>query len=90
MDTLLTNKKPKARKVYHCMAWDWLEQAWPLGEHLTFSEMREVVKAKRNKYRIKKGEQYLYQTGIQDGDLVTFRAIPAIHDICIKYDFYDC
>jgi hypothetical protein len=72
------------------MASDWLEHAWPLGDFLSFSEMREVVKAKRNGYRIRKGQQYVKQTGIYEGELVTFKAIPALHDICLRHDLYDC
>jgi len=55
---------------------------------VSFTERRAIVKARKNNWRIQKGEKYMKQVGVFDGDLSTFRAIPEIHQICYKYEFY--
>ena len=80
---------PKARKNYECMASDWIQNCLSeVIEDCDFSEKRELVKARRNKWKIVKGERYLRQTMIFEGEMTTFRAIPAMHDICVKCDIY--
>ena len=56
----------------------------------TFTELRKIVKARRNGWKIKKGEKYIRQNNVDEtsGDFYTYKAIPAIHDICIKNDVY--
>lgn len=44
--------------------------------------------AKRNRWKIKPGEKYYMQVQKDGGDLVVFRAIPAMADLCEKYDLY--
>jgi len=89
METLLTDKRPIAKKEYNCMACDWLWNAGQLELLLNSTELQQIEVAKSNSYKIQKGEQYVRQTGIQDGELITFIAIPEMHDICLKYDLYD-
>jgi hypothetical protein len=86
---VLSSSCPVARKDYSCDSWEWLSNAWPLGDFLSFTEMRKVVKAKRNSYKIKKGDRYFKQTGLYDGEFYTFRAIPDLNEICMKHDIYD-
>lgn len=89
MTIVLSEKTPKARKDYNCDAADWLINSGIIYEgQLSFSELRAVAIAKRKKWKILKGETYLYQANIWEGDFCTFKAIPAIHDICIKHDLY--
>ena len=89
MTTVLSDRTPKARKDYACEAAHWLTESGIIYEgQLTFSELRAVVIAKRKKWKILKGEIYCYQANIWDGDFCTFRAIPAIHEICLKHDLY--
>jgi hypothetical protein len=86
MPELISQTKPKARKSYNCEASQFLTiDGLPLG--LTFKELRAVVTARKNIWKILKGEIYLRQC-CKDGDVYTFRAIPEIHEICIKYDIY--
>jgi len=81
---------PKARKVYHCQASDWILYGdfWETLRCCNWDEKRDIVRAKRNNYRIQPGQQYLRQAIVFEGRMETFRAIPAMHDICIKYDLY--
>lgn len=81
----------KARKNHDCMACEWINNAGvPLrGYTFTFSEWRALINARENNWQIQKGDLYLNQRNIDCGDIFTFKAIPAIHDICIKYDYYD-
>lgn len=52
-------------------------------------EMREIAKAKRNNWQIQIGQQYIRQNNIQDGEIYTFKAIPAIDEICLNHDLYE-
>ena len=86
---LLKNKTQKAKKEYSCDACVWLfESDYRYG--LTISEYRSIIKAQRNGCKILAGEKYVYQCGIYEGDFYVFRAIPDIHEICLKYEMYDC
>lgn len=81
---------PKARKDYRCMASEWITNG-DLAEtvyHCSYAEKRAIVRAKRNGWKIKKGERYLRQCIVWEGRLETFRAIPAMHEICLKQDLY--
>jgi len=82
--------KPKARKDYHCCAWEWLADCdWSEFDQLTFSERKAIVRAKRNNFMIKRGDIYTKTTGKYEGEFVVFRAIPELNAICKKYDIYD-
>ena len=86
-------KYPKARKTYHCMASDWIVNGdlYETFRCCTWEEKKEIIRARRNNWRIQAGTKYLRQTMIWEGKMGTFRAIPAMHDICVKYDLYeDC
>jgi len=89
MERVLSESKPKARKNYRCDACDWLFNTDFQEAGLSFAEYRSIVKAKRNGYEIVKGQTYIKQSGVYEGELCTFRAIPEIHDICLEYGFYD-
>jgi len=88
--TILSNKIRLAAKDYQCNACEWMnESLCDVIDEMSFSEKRSIVNAKRNKMMVTKGRKYVYQTGIYDGSFYTFRAIPEIHDICIKYSLYE-
>jgi len=56
---------------------------------MTFSEWRSVIKAKQNGFKILKGQTYLRQFNRDSGNNAwTFRAIPEINKICLKFDLY--
>lgn len=82
----------RAQKEYECIASLWIAdiQRYWLNDMLTFSEKRAYIIAKRNGFRILPGETYVKQVQItDDGDLFTYRAIPAMNDICYKYHFFE-
>lgn len=87
---VIKESNPKARKDYYCDSCEWLKESSILFEKtLTFAEYREVVRAKRNGWKIKKGDIYNYQFNKADNEVYTFRSIPAIMKICIKYDLFE-
>lgn len=84
----------KTRKVHLCMSCEWLtngalDQIRSGEIKLTFAELRSVVKAKQNKWRIPKGSSCGYRVGIWEGDFCAFHFIPEIDKICSKYDIYE-
>lgn len=90
MTEIIKQTKPKARKNHYCMASEWLNQCGNLrGLTFTFSEWRAIIKARDNNWEIQKGDIYINQRNVDCGDIFTFKAIPEIHEICIKYDYYD-
>ena len=89
MVTVLSESMPTARKSHICSACEWVVAHGVDGMGFSFAEKREIVKAKRNKWNIVKGQKYIRQSNIQDGELYCFKAIPEIHEICLKYDLYE-
>jgi hypothetical protein len=85
--TVIHDSKPIARKDYECMASVLIRDAGTY-EYMTFKEKRECVKARQYSWHIRKGEQYIRQFNTDGSDAWTFTAIPAMHDICVKYDLY--
>jgi hypothetical protein len=88
----LSENRPKARKEYRCMAYEWI-QACGINDAVeivkTFSEKRAIVEMRNKRGRIQKGEIHICARIKQDGNLVTFRANVAMDEIARKYDFYD-
>lgn len=91
MCRLIAEEQPVARKSYHCDASDWLLNMGlrELAGEWTFAELRAIARARRCAWRIQPGERYVKQVLVVDGEICVFRAIPAIHDICITNDIYD-
>lgn len=79
-----------ARAEYECMASIYVKDmlSYYCNGDFTFAEMRLIVEARRNGWRIRKGDPYVYQFNKYEGDTLTFRAIQAMHDLCVKYDYY--
>jgi hypothetical protein len=87
MNTIIHESKQKARKNYPCDACNFLFEM-DNADTLTFTEKRAVVKARSNK-NILKGQEYVRQFNCDDsGNAWTFRAIPEIHEICMKLKLY--
>ena len=90
MIELIHESTPIARKEYSCNACDFLFEIDFWSElNLTFSDYREIVKARQHNYKILKGERYIRQFNKAEGHTYTFRAIPAIHRICVKLNLYE-
>lgn len=87
MCTILREGTPVARKNYCCDASDWIMNSDVFSD-CTFKEKRQIVIAQRNGWKIKKGDKYTYQVNIWSGDFNVFKAITAMHDICVNYDLY--
>ncbi len=87
---ILSETNPVARKEHDCLACDWLNKSGYANEaDLTPSEWQAYQLAESDCFKIKKGDIYVRQNNKFDGEVYTFKAIPAIHDICIKYDLYE-
>jgi len=82
--------KPRARKDYDCMACENMQQAWNDADikELTADEHHAYELAKSHNFKILKGERYVNQCGVYDGQFYIFRGIPAIVDICHKYELW--
>ena len=89
MNVTLSESTPKARKDYDCDACTWLINSDIDGQGFTRPELRSISAARKNKWRIAKGQKYLRQNNVFDGAIRTFKAIPEIDAICHKYDLYD-
>ena len=88
MIEVLSESTPKARKDYDCMACEFILNNGVQGMGFTRPELRTISKARANSYKILKGEVYMCQNNKFDGRLYTFKAIPAIAEICFKYDLF--
>ena len=81
----------KARQDHRCEASIFVREnirLLDLYPRLSPVERVALALAKLNEYRILENEPYIrykYRDGIK---LFEIRAIPAIHDICIKYKLY--
>jgi len=88
--SIIHQSTPKARKIYNCDACNFLfneEDVRQLG--LTFTEYRAVIKARKCGYRIMKGQTYIRQFNADtSGNSWTYRAIPEIHNICVRLELY--
>lgn len=82
---------PKAGKEYDCEACLWIINSSSISDDypFTFGEKRLLVRARRERWRIQSGQVYLRQVNKFDGDLLTFRARPEIHALCLKYHVYE-
>lgn len=81
-----------ARKAYTCNACEWIDALTPydLSDYeLVYSELKQIVLARRNKWQIVPGQEYIKEIGIYEGEFYVWRGIPAIDAICLKYDIYD-
>ena len=89
MQHVIRSTRPVARKRYACDACGWLDMYPDAIEEMTWTEKRQVVAARRNSFCIQPGQQYIKDVGIFDEDWYTFRAIPSINALCIKYNIYE-
>ena len=94
MCEFIRETRPIARKEHECMACVWLNEYGEKPGYLgmTLSDARKWVKARKDKYKIKKGEKYINVTQVHDGKIYDFKAKIEIDKLCRKYDLYqdDC
>lgn len=84
---IIRESHPVARKVHICNACEFLREQLRETD-FTFNEMRIIVRARRQGWMIQPGQIYLQQILKHGGDFYVFKAIPAIDDLCWKYDLY--
>jgi len=87
MSTVIRESTHKAKKSYNCMASEWIMGSEVFSD-CTFTEKKQIIIASRNKWIINKGDIYYQQVNVWQGDFGVFKAIPAMNDICIKYNIY--
>jgi hypothetical protein len=87
MIRVISESEPTARKDHDCDSCDWLCNGFGYVD-FSFSDLRNIAKAKKQHWKIKKGQKYQKQINVCDGEIYTFKSIPEIHEICIKHDLY--
>ena len=87
MAQIIRETRPKARKQYQCDACSIFNERGELKD-LTIDEKDDYLKAQSNGFMILPGETYIKQF-IKDDEVFTFRAIPAIFDICVEHGLFD-
>jgi hypothetical protein len=85
---LLSERRPVAQKDYQCDACNWIFNGDIGREFYEYDELRLIVRARRDKHKIKKGMRYVTQSLNDGGEIFTFRAREDMHDLCLKYDLY--
>lgn len=86
---VLSESEPVARKEHDCVASEFILACGVNGFGYSFSELRAIAKAKKNNFKIVKGQKYIKQNNKADGELYTFKAIPEMHQICLDHDHYE-
>ena len=89
MIIILSESTPIARKEHDCMASEFIFNSGINGFGYSFAELRVIAKAKKNKFKIVKGQKYTKQNNKYNGELYTFKAIPEMHQICIDHNHYE-
>ena len=87
-DAVFKNKIVIARKQHDCCACEMISNGDDPEDWMEVDELIAWLKAKEKGFKINQGEQHVYQSGVYSGDFYTYRAIPEIHDICVKYDMF--
>ena len=89
MITTISSSNPIANKSHDCMASEFIRNYGINGFGYSFSELRAIAQAKRNNYKIVKGQAYIKQVNKFDGEVYTFKAIPEMHQICLAHNLYE-
>lgn len=93
VEVISPSKLVKAQKEYYDDCADFIMESlhW-LREgnygKLEFKEWRAIAESIRNHWKIKKGTIHEVQVNKMDGEIYSFRSMPAIIAICTKYDLY--
>jgi len=79
-----------ARKDHYCSSCEFVQDhigKWDIG-FFSFTDLRLIVKARQDNWKILKGTSYQKQVNVMDGRIYTFKCRPEMHKLCIKYDLY--
>lgn len=76
-----------AKKRHVCDACFWIINGLHDVEW-TISELRQVVKARRNGYMIVPGDKYIEQIQKDGGDFIVFKALVEMDKLCWKHGLY--
>lgn len=77
-----------ARRDYPCQACEFILIHVDSLEDVPYRLKRALVLARRQDWKIKKGQKYLRQYNKDGGHTWTFRCIPEMHEICQELDLY--
>lgn len=89
MSEFLSERKIKhARKDHRCAACEWIANTDISEIEMSFSELRSIVRARQNKWKVKAGEPCIYRVFKDGGSIDAFYFIPEIDAICSKYEIY--
>jgi len=89
---IINEKIRTARKEYECNACIWLNEHLDgngrTGTGFLFSELRQIIQAKRDGWKILKGQSYRHYTCKYEGELYPTRERPEITAILTKYQLW--
>lgn len=92
---IVKHTTPVARKEYRCEAApnvrEWVQGGmWVEDKHkkVTFADLRKIVVARQENFRILKGAKYVRQVNKMDGTIYTFKCRQDMMDICSKFDLW--
>ena len=94
MTYIIKDTRPKAKNEYFCDACFTINANFGgirgfAGEvSLTIAERRALILARRAGFKIKAGETYVCQYNTDGGKPFAYRAIPAVHEIALKYECF--
>lgn len=88
MSSLLRDETRKARKPYHCGAYHWINQSGFGEKDFEPEDWKKILNFLDRGGQIQRGEEHLYQVGIDGGDFSVFRANKVMDQICLDYDLY--
>lgn len=90
MERELSRAVVTARKAYRCDACHWWDRSgYGIADCETEEQKHALEEAQANGWKIHPGQKYLRVTGIQDGELVTYRARPDMDELCTALDIFD-
>ncbi len=88
MDRVIREETPIAKKMYKCDACWWWRNYMTLNDCETPEQKQIIQNAKHDDWKILPGQQYRNVIGIQDGELVTFRARIDVDHLCWDLEVY--
>ena len=87
---IVSSEGKVATKLIDCNACEYVYNFMneEIKSKLTDEELSDILKAKRNGWKIEKGQTYIRQRGLYLGIPFVSKFIPEINEICHKYGLY--